>query len=121
MVDRQNQGKTAPNRRSRERVKAEKLPPGMREFRLEFGPKDVYKGTTIDASLTGISFLVEVPSNRIHEHIVKLISADKKITMTQELFYIKALDETHSRISLLFEKGSTPQLYRNEVGNALRR
>ncbi|MGC9313403.1 MAG: hypothetical protein ACP5IA_11985 [Sediminispirochaetaceae bacterium] len=119
MQDRQNQSTDAPNRRSRRRVKAEKLPPGMREFRLEFGPKEVYKGTTIDASLTGISFLVEVPSNRIHEHIVKLISADKKISMTQELVYIKAVDETHSRISLLFDTGSTPQLYRNVVGKAL--
>ncbi len=120
-MDRQNQGKDAPNRRSRQRVKAEKLPPGMREFRLEFGPKEVYKGTTIDASLTGISFLVEVPSNRIHEHIVKLISSDKKISMTQELVYIKAVDETHSRISLLFDKGSTPQVYRSAVGNAIRK
>ncbi|MFO7838620.1 MAG: hypothetical protein R6X08_03855 [Desulfosalsimonadaceae bacterium] len=110
----------SPNRRSRTRVRAEKLPPGMRQFRLDFGANGVYTGNTIDASLTSISFLVKVPTNRIREHLVKLTSADKKIQMTQELVYVKAVDPSHSRISFMLESESTPEIYRRALSKALK-
>jgi len=112
--------KSSPNRRNRTRVKAEKLPTGMRKFRLDFGSNEVYTGTTIDASLTSISFFVEVPTNRIREHMVKLTSADKRIQMTQELVYVKPVDPTHSRISFMLESDSTPEIYRRILSKALK-
>jgi len=115
----QYQKENGPNRRNKKRAKAESLPSGMQEFWLRFGPDEVYRGTTIDASLTGMSFLVEVSTNRIHEPFVQLVSADKKISMEQELVYIKAIDKTHSRISLLLDEGNTPQLYRRIIGKAI--
>ena len=112
--------KDSSNRRNRTRVAAEKLPPGMRKFRLDFGSNGVYIGTTIDASLTSISFSVEVPTNRIREHLVKLTSADKKIQMTQELVYVKPVDPAHSRISFMLESDSTPEIYRRILSKALK-
>jgi hypothetical protein len=109
-----------PNRRSRRRVAAEKLPEGLREFRLEFSPEEVYTGSTIDASLTSISFFVEVSANRIREHLVHLTSADGSITMTQELVYVKPVDESRSRISFMYSAASTPQLYRRIISQALK-
>ncbi|MFW6362075.1 MAG: hypothetical protein ACOC2R_10025 [Spirochaetota bacterium] len=108
-------------RRNRERVSAEKLPKGMRQFSLDFGPGEVYTGQTIDASLSSISFRVEVPANRIREHIVTLVSADKKIKMTQELVYIKPVEAGLSRISFMLDSDNTPALYRRMVGRALNR
>ncbi len=99
---------------------AEKLPPELRQFRLSFGPKEVYSGKTIDASLTGLAFHVEVPVYRIREFLVKLVSADKKISMTQEIVYIKPIDENNSRVSFLFKEESTPPLYRKTVREAMK-
>ena len=113
--------RNTPNRRKKERVEADKLPEGMREFRLDFGSGEIYTGTTVDASLSSISFIVEVPPNRIREHEVRLISADGNVEMVQELVYIKPVDASHSRISLMFDSGSTPDYYRREVGKALSR
>jgi hypothetical protein len=115
MVD-YTETKSSPNRR-----KAEKLPPGMRKFRLDFGSNGVYTGTTIDASLTSISFFVEVPTNRIREHLVKLTSADKKVQMTQELVYVKPVDSSHSRISFMLESDSTPEAYRLILNKVLKK
>jgi hypothetical protein len=117
--DRQKQSDT-PGRRSVPRVNAEKLPAGMREFRLRFNAQESYRGKTIDASLTGISFSVEVPANRIRDYLVQLVSADGKISMTQEIVYIKPIDEATSRISLMFDEDSTPQSYRTALRKALR-
>ncbi len=119
MSDRDGQ-QGVPNRRSKRRVEAEKVPAGLREFRLEFSPGEVYTGTTIDASLTSISFSVEVSANRIREHLVHLTSADGSISMTQELVYVKPVDETHSRISFMYSASSTPPLYRRIINQALK-
>jgi hypothetical protein len=108
------------NRRNVKRVPAEKLPPAFRQFLLSFGPKEVYLGKTIDASLTGIAFHVEVPVYRIREFLVKMVSADKKISMSQEIVYIKPIDEGNSRVSFLFKEESTPPLYRKAVREAMR-
>jgi len=114
-----DQSKNTVNRRHSRRVEAGQLPEGLREFNLDFGSGQKYTGTTIDASLKGISFLIEVPSYKITNPIVKLTSSDNKISMTQELVYIKALDPKRSRISLLFDDGSTPVLYRKIIQKAL--
>lgn len=106
-------------RRTVPRVKAEKLPQGLREFRLVFD-HGTYQGTTIDASLTGISFRVQVPANRIREFLVQLVSADGTVDMTQEIVYIKPLDNEYSRISLMFDEQSTPEAYRRQLRRALR-
>jgi hypothetical protein len=92
----------------------------MREFQLDFAEGGSYRGETIDASLTGISFRVEVPANRVRDYLVRLTSATGKIAMTQEIVYIKPIDETFSRISLMFDEESTPQLYRRMVRQAFR-
>lgn len=114
------ESKSSRNRRNRTRVKADKLPPGMHNFSLDFGSNGVYTGSTIDASLTSISFLVEVPTNRIREHLVKLTSEDKKIQMTQELVYVKPIDPSHSRISFMLESDSTPEIYRRILSKVLK-
>ncbi len=114
------ENKSAPERRNRKRVNADKLPPEMKEFRLDFGEGQVYTATTIDVSLTSISFLVEVPANRIREYNVTLSSKNEEIKMTQELVYIKPVDPQHSRISFMYSSDSTPALYRRLVSKALK-
>ena len=117
----EDQTRSSQERRNRERVSADKLPRGLQKFRLDFGGDEVYTGDTIDASLSSISFRVEVPANRIREHIVKLTSADKKIKMTQELVYIKPVEAALSRISFMLDSDNTPALYRRLVSRALDR
>jgi hypothetical protein len=113
-------GAGVPGRRSARRVAAERLPASMREFELRFNSREHYRGETIDASLTGISFRVQVPANRIRDYLVELSSSDGKITMTQEIVYIKPIEEGYSRISLMFPEESTPRLYRQAIRRALR-
>ncbi len=91
----------------------------MQKFSLDFGGGEVYTGDTIDASPSSISFLVEVPANRIREHIVTLISDDKKIKMTQELVYVKPVEAELSRISFMLDSENTPAHYRRQVSLAL--
>ena len=115
----EDQTRSSQERRNRERVSADKLPKGMQQFSLDFGGGEVYTGQTIDASLSSISFRVEVPANRIREHIVTLVSADKKIKMTQELVYIKPVEAGLSRISFMLDSDNTPAHYRRQVSRAL--
>ena len=101
----ENADRAAFEKRSEERISGEQLPRQLQTLRVSFGEGgESYRVKTIDASVSGISFKIELPANAIQDYNLTIASDDGGITLHDELVYAKPLDQETSRVSVRFTK-----------------
>ena len=92
-------------KRSEQRFSGDQLPQQLQTLRVSFGDDgESFRVKTIDASVSGISFRIELPANAIQDYNLTIASDDGGITLRDELVYAKALDQQSSRVSVHLSK-----------------
>jgi hypothetical protein len=103
------------------RVSANKLPDSLQHLTVSFGQDgERHQASTIDASVSGISFRVEMPVFSIKEYDITLTSKDASITLRDELVYAKPLDLESSRVSIHFSQQPGLAQYIKLINDATR-
>jgi hypothetical protein len=103
------------------RISADKLPASLRTLTVSFGDNgERHRVTTIDASVSGISFKIDLPAFAIKEYDITLATEDSRITLRDELVYAKPLDPESSRISMHFSSQPGLQQYVRLINEASR-
>jgi hypothetical protein len=100
-----NADSTADEKRSEQRIAGERLPQQLQTLKVSFGDGgESYRVKTIDASVSGISFRIELPAHAIQDYNLTIATDDGGITLHDELVYAKPLDQSSSRVSVHFSK-----------------
>ncbi len=92
-------------KRSEQRISGERLPQQLQTLKVSFGDGgESFRVKTIDASVSGISFRIELPAYAIQDYNLTIATDDGGITLRDELVYAKPLDKESSRVSVHFTK-----------------
>ena len=92
-------------KRSEDRISGDQIPQQLQTLRVSFGEGgESFRVKTIDASVSGISFRIELPANAIQDYNLTIATDDGAITLHDELVYAKPLDQETSRVSVRFTK-----------------
>jgi len=114
MADKQNNFQ---EKRRDERTPQARLPQALQTLIVRFGEEgEEYSAKTIDASPSGISFLVDIPANSIQDFNIVIQAGDKSFTIQDELVYAKALDARTTRVSVHFSSQSDLTEYQRLLG-----
>jgi hypothetical protein len=93
----------AADKRRYPRVAGDQLPAALRTLTVAFGDDAaVHPVRTIDASVSGISFRIDLPVYSIKDYNLVITSSDGGLTLRDELVYAKPLDLESSRVSVHF-------------------
>jgi hypothetical protein len=95
----------ANDKRAEQRFSGDQLPQQLQSLRVSFGESnDSFRVKTIDASVSGISFRIELPAHAIQDYNLTITTDDGGITLKDELVYAKSLDKETSRVSVHFSQ-----------------
>jgi len=106
------------DKRRNDRVPADRLPDCLKKLTVRFGDGGKpYTVETIDASPTGLSFLINLPVYSIQNYELSITAGDASFCLRDEMVYAKPLDHTTSRVSVQFTAQPDLEKYRRLIQN----
>lgn len=101
------------------RIPGDKLPQSIKTLTVNFGEESQnYAVRTIDASVSGISFRVDIPAYSIQDYNLTIRASDSSFVLQDELVYAKPIDANTSRVSVHLSSQSDLEKYRAQVKDA---
>jgi hypothetical protein len=97
-----NDGSRASERRRTKRIPAQDLPDPLKRMYVRLGGGERLQARTIDASTNGICLILPLPVYSIHDFEITLKPQDGSFTISDELVYIKPVNNRASRVSIQF-------------------
>jgi hypothetical protein len=100
------------DRRNQRRIPAEKLPDVLKTFYVQFENGERCRAKTVDASSDGIGLVLPLPIFSIKEYTITLEPLNGSFKITDELVYIKPINDRASKVSIKFSHANDLSTYR---------
>jgi c-di-GMP-binding flagellar brake protein YcgR len=92
------------DRRKKNRIRAEDLPDSLKRVKICLNSEDKMTAETLDISSKGIGLLVPRAVKDINGIFVTIYSTDQSIKVKEQILAVRSVDDTTSRVSIMFAK-----------------